>query len=163
MLNGKGTETGELCVSDAVKSPPGPQGGAYAQYVSAALLAGTVLALVSARLTPAALFILLALFGAFALRPGSWRELVPQNGPVLAALAAFIALAFLSTLWAEAGSKALGKLTSVAAIMATGVILTHAVLASDRNSALKVACGLGLGFAVGLGYLLVEVATGQSI
>ena len=94
----------------------------------AIILAGAAASLISARLTPFALFAPLLVICLAAIANGHWRNLVPAWGPVTAALVALIALSFASTLWAEAGGKAVGKLLSVmvtagAAVMGAWVIV----------------------------------------
>ncbi len=141
----------------------GPLAGRSEALLAALMLAGVAASLISARLTPFALYAPLLVAGLAAMTRGKWRDLVPEWGGVTMAMAALLAFALMSTLWAEAGGKAIGKLLSVAATAGAALILAQYFRSAEAKIATAAANGMRTGFAVGLAFLLIELLTGQSI
>lgn len=135
----------------------------FAAHIPVVIAIATAMSLVSARLTAAALFIWLIVVAIEAVRTDRWQNLVPERGAVIFSLSAFLGFAFLSLLWAEAGSHAVAKLISVTAIGASALFISSWFGAETSENARAAAFGLAIGFAIGLVYLLIELSTGQAI
>ncbi|MGQ0672756.1 MAG: hypothetical protein ACT4N2_07755, partial [Hyphomicrobium sp.] len=88
---------------------------------------------------------------------------MPRPGAVGATVAAFLCFILVSTIWAEAGGRALPKLLAVTAILAAPFFLWQRAMASSPAAALGAARGLAVGIIVGLAFLLIELTTGQGL
>jgi MFS family permease len=127
------------------------------------LLVGVVMSLVSARLTLVALLAFVVAMALRAVSDGAWRQAAPPPDAIGLSLAALLVFALASTLWAEAGSKAIPKVLQAAAFAAGALFVARLLQRQGRTTIERCAEGLWIGLAVGLAYLLIEAWSSQAI
>ncbi len=127
------------------------------------VMVGIAAALVSARTIPFSFFAAVAGMLAAAAARGQLKHALPQRGPVIGSVAAFLLYALISSAWAvDFAGSAIN--TSLAILAAIGSVSLMELFAEEtRPNLLHFGEGLWIGFLVGLAYLAIEIATGQSL
>lgn len=132
-------------------------------FAGAVVLAGVVASLISARLTPVALFaIVLAVLGPM-LSDRRWPQWEGGKDRIVVCFSALLGWAFLSPFWSEVFGPAFSKLV-LAALVAFGALAAVRYFATcGRDLATEAAKGLLIGLIAGSAFLTVEVYTDQAI
>jgi len=120
-------------------------------------------ALVSARTVPFLFAAAVASFLIAAALRGQLESAVPRRGPVFWHLAIFLLYAAMSSAWAEEPQGTLMQILSAMLVAAGSLAMSQMLDDETRPNLLHMGEGLWTGFMVGLIYLLVEIASDQSI
>ncbi len=119
--------------------------------------------LVSSRLTPVFLVVIIGLWLWVRWREADRAALVPPNDSLAVSLAALLLYALASTLWAAHPGAGIGKVLLLGAVAAASVATARLIAGADRAAILCASEGLWLGLLVGLVYFLAEGLTGQAV
>jgi O-antigen ligase len=119
--------------------------------------------LVSARLTPVFLAVMIGLWLWLRWRAADRATLAPANDALAVTLAALVAYAFASTLWAAHPGAGIGKVALLGAVAAASIATARLIAGADRETILCASEGLWLGLLVGVVYFLAEGLTGQAV
>ena len=127
------------------------------------LMIAIVAGLVSARTVPFMYGAVVASFLAAAAVLGTLERAIPRRGPVSVHLFVFLLFAFASAAWAFEPSTSFLAVALALGIAAGTLALVQLLPEETRPNLIHIGEGLWIGLLVGLGYLFVEVVSGQSI
>ena len=119
--------------------------------------------LVSSRLTPVFLAVMIGLWLWVRWRAADRATLAPANDSLAISLAALLVYALASTLWAAHPGAGIGKVLLLAGVAAASIATARLIAGADRASILCASEGLWLGLLVGVVYFLAEGLTGQAV
>jgi hypothetical protein len=131
--------------------------------VGGVVLAGTCASLVSARLTPFALFAAIAAICAQAHLSGGAIQSVFRKERLEGTLAALLVFALASMLWSEVFGAAFQKIVLAAAVAFGSLAAIRCLESTGSATHTEAAKGLVFGLIAGVGFLAIEVLSEQAI
>jgi len=120
-------------------------------------------ALVSAKTVPFLFGATVASFLVAAALRGRLRQAMPRRGPVFWHLAVFLLYAAASATWGAEPGPALLVISLAVLVALSSLVLPQFIAEETRPNLLHMGEGLWVGFIVAMIYLVVEIATDQSI